>query len=407
MKKSKLQGLTIAVLGLLIIFSSVAVVQLNASSRQEARLGGALGEVMLNWKLMVLNGPSFARDSGLEASLDSLENTLEEVDSPPSLVDRVPPLRAKLERAKAEDVWSFQFGFWNFAREDASVSLEGAEKGEDILVDKSNQEGSSSKSLGFRYLNFPNGEATAVVSVEERLRGPLTESFTLEFWMRADEKSRGSVVKSDNWALNLDDGRLALTDSLGNRILEAGEVPMEDWVHVSLTWDGKEAGLYLNGNEMKGRDVPGSLRISEQVTFGGGLVGDIDELRIKEKRLEREYLNYDRPVDYLIGFPVLNWVQASFGPEELWRFYAGLLISNISLKQKSEEYSVSSDNLSQVGGFLLGEGEKREIPSDLSEGFLEDIRKMKELGADGEISEDDAKELSRIIDSLSGYLQLN
>ena len=261
--------------------------------------------------------------------------------------------------------------------------------------------------MGFRYLKFPDKEAVAVVRVSERLSGTLTESFTLEFWMRADEESGGGVVRSDNWSLSLADDGLVLKDSSGNRILEEKRVPMGDWVHVSLTWDGEKAGLYLNGNEMESKDVPGSLKISDQVTFGGGLVGDIDELRIKEKSLEREYLNYDRPVDYLIGFPILNWVQSSFGPEELWRFYAGLLISNISLKQESEEYTVSSKNLSQVGSFLLSDGEKREVPSDLSEGFMEDIREMKELGDDGEVSEEDGKVLRGIIDSLSGYLGLS
>jgi len=407
MKERRTYGLLVILLSLMMVFSFIALVDLDASSSEEARLGSALGEVLLNWKLMVLNGPSYVEGSGLGSSLSSLEESLEKLDAPASLAGRILPLKEKFERAKAEDMWSFQFGFWNFAQEDSTISLEGAEKGEDILVDKTEKSGSGSRRLGFRYLKFKDGNDSAIIQVGDRLNVPLSENFTIEFWVRTEKDSAEKVLASNGWVLTIADGQLVLSGPSGDRILTGGEVSLNSWTHLALTRDGEEVILYLNGTETGRATLSGKLSLTKEVVFGGGLIGDVDELRIKEKSVGRVYLNFDRPIDYMLGFPVLGWAQIEFSGEDLWRFYAGMLTSNISLKRESERYSVSGENLKQVANFLLKKEEgKRKIPSDLSSKVVEDLEDMRDIGLDDDITEEGEEVLDRVLEDLSKYLGL-
>jgi len=389
----------------LLLFSSSGV---EVSGSEEARLGSALGEVLLNWKLMVLNGPAYAEGSGLGSSLTALEARLKGFDSPASLADRVPPLQSKLERATREDVWGFQFGFWNFAQDDDTVSLSGARMGEDILVDKSEGEGTESGKLGFRYLNFPDRGDTAKISVSERLGTPLSDSFTVEFWLRVSEPTEGIVIGSGDWSLNLADGELILTKSDGDEIVEVETNLLNNWSHVSLTWNGELIRLYLNGNKVIEEVYSGSVIVSDELTIGGGLIGSVDELRIKKDEVESDFLNFDQPIDYLLGFPILDWAQSNFSPDELWEVYAGLLISNISLKRESGQYSVSGANVKQVASFLLEANRANvEIPQNLPPDVKSAIETLGSLGEDGEISGAEVKDLERALTEISSHLGLS
>lgn len=410
MKRIGLRSLMVTLLSLILAFFLIFSASWNVFASEEARLGSSISEVLLHWKLMVLkenDRSSYLRDSGLDSSLVSLQKSLKDLDAPYWLRDRFPALREKLERAKTEDVWPYQFGFWNFAQEDPTVSLSGTEKDEDILVDRSGEEEANSGRLGFRYLKFSDGEDEAVIRVGDMLDTPLSESFTLEFWVRLREGSTGKVVKSGNWNLELDDNLPVVEDSSGDRFLEGREIPLSYWTHIALIWDGKKVGLYQNGNEVNESTYQGSLNISKEIVFGGGLVGDIDDLRIKKRSVRTEYLNFDRPIDYLIGFPTLGWAQTRFGPEELWHFYAGLLISNLSLKRDSNEYSVSSKDVKRVADFLLTEDEENlKLPASLPDSAVENIENMRELKNVGEMSKEKEREIERFIESLVNYLDL-
>lgn len=402
-----LRASVVILLSILLVGFFVSSVDLEARSSEEAKLGKALAEVLLNWQLMVLNGPSYAKDSGLDSSLASLEKALEDINSPSFLVDRVSPLMAKLERAKTEDVWTYQFGYWNFAQEDSTVSLSGVKRDEDILVEGSGEDGSGSSRLGFRYLKFARDADSAVVSVGEKLSTPLTEGFTLEFWIRVQEGSRGKIVKSGNWNIGLKENVPKLYNASGDRILEGRKIPPNYWTHLSLIWDGERVQLYQNGNLVNESKFSSSLTVSEEIALGGGMIGDIDELRIKDRSVEIEYLNFDRPIDYLIGFPALGWVQEGFGPEELWHFYAGLLVSNLSLKRDSDEYSVKGEDVSRVSDFLLTDNEENlSLPSALPDGVVESLKEVQGLENDGELTEEEEKKIGRFIESLTSYLDL-
>lgn len=407
MRTNRLHGLVVVFLSIFLIVFFVSSVDLEATSSVEAKFGKALSEVLLHWQLMVLNGPSYARDSGLDSSLVALQESLEALDSPDSIYDRVSPLRKKFESAKTEDVWTYQFGFWNFAQEDSTVSLSGVKRDEDILVDGNGEDESNSGRLGFRYLKFSDSEDRAVIGAGEKLTTPLSESYTLEFWIRIREKSAENVVSSGSWNLRLNDNLPVLEGSSGNTVLEGREIPLNYWTHIALIREGEKVKLYQNGNKVKESLFSGSLNISDEIVFGKGLVGDVDELRINDSSVKPEYLNFDRPIDYLIGFPILGWTQNRFGPEELWHFYAGLLISNLSLKRDNDRYSVSSEDASRVAEFLLTEDEEKlKLPSDLPASTVENIEELKELEDNGELSKEEEKEIGQFIESLTNYLDL-
>ncbi|MBS3735588.1 MAG: LamG-like jellyroll fold domain-containing protein [Candidatus Bipolaricaulota bacterium] len=407
MRVDVLRGSVVILLSILLVGFFVFSVELEAESSEEARLGKALAEVLLNWQLMVLNGPSYAKDGGLNSSLTSLEKAFEDINSPSFLANRIPPLLAKLERAKTEDVWTYQFGYWNFAQDDSTVNLAGAEKDEEILVKGNKDEGSDSSRLGFRFLKFALEEDSAVISVGEKLDTPLAEGFTLEFWVRFREGSRGKIVKSGNWKLGLKDSIPILENSSGDRILKGREIPPNYWTHVSLIWDGERVQLCQNGNPVNESRFSSPLNVSKEIALGGGMIGNIDELRIKDRSVEIEYLNFDRPIDYLIGFPTLSWVQDSFGPEKLWHFYAGLLVSNLSLKFDSDQYSVKGEDLRRVGDFLLTEnGDNLSLPSALPARVVENLEEVQELENKGELTEEQENKIGRFIESLTSYLEL-
>lgn len=408
MRVDVLRGSVVILLSILLIGSLVFSVGLEAESSEEAKLGKALAEVLLDWQLMVLNGSSYAKDSGLNSSLTSLKKAFEDINSPSFLADRIPPLTAKLERAKTEEVWTYQFGYWNFAQEDSTVSLAGAERDEDILVEGNGEGATGSKRLGFRYLKFAREADSAVISVGEKLDTPLTEGFTLEFWVRVRERSEGEIVKTGNWSIGLKENIPILEYSSEDRILEGREIPPNYWTHVSLIWDGEEVRLYQNGNPVNKSQLSSSLNVSKEIVLGGGMIGDIDELRVEGRSVEMEYLNFDRPIDYLIGFPALGWAQDRFGPEELWHFYAGLLVSNLSLKRDSDKYSVKGEDVRRVGDFLLAENEENlSLPSALPTGAVENLKEVQELENDGELTKDEEQKIERFIESLTNYLGLD
>ncbi|MBS3788968.1 LamG domain-containing protein [Candidatus Bipolaricaulota bacterium] len=413
MKKIDSQSLVVVLMGLILVCFFTFSSGWRVDALEEARVGSSVSRVLLHWKLMVIeeeNRLSYIRNTGLDSSLGTLKKALKGIDSPSFLTDRVTPLQAKLERAKTDDVWPFQFGLWHFAEEDPTVSLSGVEKDEDILVEKSGEDESRSKRLGFRYLKFSGDKEEALVSVGELelLRTPMTESFTLEFWVRLREVSGGRIVTSDNWNLELDENIPVLNNFSGDLILAGQKIPRNYWTHLALIRDGEKIELYQNGNEVDESSYRGPLKVSEEIVFGGGLIGDVDELRIKDRSVNPEYLNFDRPIDYLIGFPVLGWVQNEFGPEELWHFYAGLLVSNLSIKRDSDNYSVSIKDVNRAAEFLLSEDEEKlKLPPALPDSVLGAIEKAKELEDGGELSNEEKEEIGEFLESLTNYLDLD
>ncbi|MFB6290479.1 MAG: LamG domain-containing protein, partial [Candidatus Bipolaricaulia bacterium] len=216
------------------------------------------------------------------------------------------------------------------------------------------------------------------------------------------------LVSSGDWYLGVNGSKLALNKPQAGVILTGEEINPGYWTHIALTWDGKTINLYRNGNKVASASYSGSLNITEEIVFGGGFIGDIDQLRVKDRSVSRSSLHFDLRINYLLGFPIISWVQKNLTPEELWRFYAGFFFSNISIKRESGQYSVTGKKLNQVAEFLLAETDKnRKIPSDLSEGLLEDIKKMRDLGGDGEITEEETGSLDQILENLSNYLGLS
>ncbi|MFB6290480.1 MAG: hypothetical protein ABEJ25_01965, partial [Candidatus Bipolaricaulia bacterium] len=105
MKEGSINRLFLVLLSLMLVTFLVGSINLQSSAADEANLGKSLGEILLNWKLLMWKDPSFIEESGLDSSLVSLSKSLKSVNAPTFLVNRVPPLRKKLERKKSGDTF--------------------------------------------------------------------------------------------------------------------------------------------------------------------------------------------------------------------------------------------------------------------------------------------------------------
>lgn len=395
--KESTSAVFLLILSVLLVLSLFPVSDREALGSEEAGLGFALGGVLLRWNL-ISSGLVAADDDSvsapLEESLDSLEGALTSTGFSKDLVDRVKPLRAKLEAAKSKSLWSIQLGYWSFSQEEASIALEGARRG------SVNEE---ARFQSYRYLDFPGEDARAVVDLTEKPLPDPMEKFTISLWINPDGRSAGNPVEGTNWKLVLEDGDLAL--ELPDGAVSGIEITSDYWTHVAIVTGGDSAELYRNGLSVGKADLPEPMEISTELELGNGFIGKLDEVRLKPESVGPEEIYFDRPLDYLLGFPVIGRANEKFQPEESWDFYAGLLVSSLTVKEESGVAAVKAKDLKNVSGFLLGDQEDLPDPPDtLPESVLEDIEELGQLGELEELSEGDREEVKKILDSLVSYL---
>ncbi|MFW6104772.1 MAG: LamG domain-containing protein, partial [Candidatus Bipolaricaulota bacterium] len=374
-----------------------------------AKLGGSMSRVMLGWPLMAhLVGPANYPTDQLHSSLVSLKEFSNANGLPAFLVERISSLDRKLELAEKEDLWQPQPGYWDFSESDESLNISGASLSEEVLLTGKENGIQLGRKMSMKYLNFPERKSEVVVDLTEQLLSPPLENFTIEFWVRPEElKGTGSIILCGNWKLNLTDDQVDLVGPQGNRLISGKNVLENYWTHISLTSDGEEAKLHRNGTVVGRAELPGPLIISQYLTLGKGFVGDFDELRINSRSVDSERLNFDRPINYLLGFPVIDWVRDNFSSDKLWRFYAGWLVTNLSLKRDNEEYSIKTDDLLNVADFLLGKVEDVPPPPDsLPDEVITNLERLEQLGENDELSSENALAAEEILENLISFFDV-
>ncbi|MFP4135677.1 MAG: LamG domain-containing protein [Candidatus Acetothermia bacterium] len=371
----------------------------KARGSEEAGLGYSLGSVLLRWNLissgLVSPGSDSIKDP-LASSLDSLEDELDSGDFSADLVERVKPLKAKLEAAGEKSLWESQLGYWGFSDEETSVNLSGAKKGS---VNK------EARLQSYSYLEFSGDDDRAVVDLSAKSLSVPLDVFTVELWINPDPQSSGTVVRGSNWSLELGEGGLLVELPSGS--VPGGEVVPERWFHVALVVDSSSAILYRNGLQVEEEELSESVKVGSELELGDGFRGKLDELRVRPKRVSPEEINFDRPLDYLLGFPVISLVNQKFDDSKAWEFYAGLLVSSLKVKGESGLAEVKSEDLKNVSDFLLGEGESLISPPDyLPETVFKDLNDLGRLGEKEELSQNDREEVGKKLDALASYLDL-
>lgn len=151
------------------------------------------------------------------------------------------------------------------------------------------------------------GKCLRFDGVDDRLQmdGPVVppDEFTIESWVNpktwgwSGKGKSATIFGSANadCSLSLDtNGRLILGrkgDSGWVRLQGTDPLPLNEWTHVAVTFDGKTIALFQNGKKIAATDSPGTKKISRfgvgfnTVTLGSFFHGSIDDVRIHERVL--------------------------------------------------------------------------------------------------------------------------
>ena len=386
---------------LLFLLTSIISPGAEVRGSEPAKLGAGLASVLLRWNMVSSGFVSPGKkigDENLMAALEGLGSLAAENGLPSYVKDRLVPLKKKLAAAEDTYLWPIQLGYWSFSGGDDSVSLSGTE------VKSASPE---ARVQVFQYLSSPGREASATIDITKKTFSPPLKKFSLQLWVRPEKPVTGTLIETGNWKLGFRERRLMLTGKSGNILSGDGEVAFENWTHVSLVVGGKTVKLYENGSLAGERTISSPLRVTSELVLGKGFTGNLDEFRLSPKVLDETRLRFDQPLDYLIGFPIINWAQTSWSSDQLWEFYAGLLISNLTIKRDSEVSSLQADNLLKVGEFLLGEVEGMPpTPEDLPDDAKSALNELYRLGQSEEITDAESSRAGSVIDKLVSYLDL-
>lgn len=408
MFKNKLQKVAVVGLNVLAVSILICLLSFGTLGSEGAKLGGSMSQVMLGWPLMRISGPANYPTDELHSSLVNLKEFSGTNGLPAFLVERVSSLKRKLESAEQADFWQPQPGYWNFSGNDESLNITGASILEEVLLTGKEKDISLGRKMSMKYLNFPKRKSKVFVDLTEQLLSPPLKNFTIEFWIRPEGiKEAGSIILGGNWKLNLTDDRVHLVGPQEDRLISGKNVPENYWTHVSLATDGEEVKLHRNGTIVGAVELSDPLIVNQYLTLGRGFVGDFDELRISSRSVDSVYLNFDRPINYLLGFPVINWVRNNFSSDKLWRFYAGWLVTNLSLKRDNEKYSLTSDDLVNVADFLLGKVEDLPPPpGSLPDEVINNLERLGRLGENDELSQENISDAEEILGNLVSFFDL-
>ncbi len=385
---------------LLILLTPILSPGAEVRGSEPAKLGAGLASVLLRWNMVSSGFVSPGKkigDEDLMAALEGLENLAAENGLPSNVKGRLVPLKKKLAAAEDTYLWPIQLGYWSFSGGDDSVSLSGAE------VKSASPE---ARVQVFQYLSFGK-EASATIDITKKTFSPPLKKFSLQLWVRPEKPLTGKLVETGDWELAFREGRLKLAGKSGKILSETGKIAFGNWTHVSLVVEGKTVKLYENGS-LSGEDTISSpLQVTSELVLGKGFTGNLDEFRLTPKGLNETRLRFDQPLDYLIGFPIINWAQKSWSSDQLWEFYAGLLISNLTIKRDSEVSSLKADNLLKVGEFLLGEVEGMPpLPGGLPDEVRSSLNDLYRLGQSEKLTSAESSRAESLIERLVSYLDL-
>jgi len=81
----------------------------------------------------------------------------------------------------------------------------------------------------------------------------------------------------------------------GEGFASTSTIPLETWMHLALTYDGKNAALYVNGKQEATKQVSRSLpKAVNLITVGNYVAGAIDDVRISDQALSAEELGFSK-----------------------------------------------------------------------------------------------------------------
>lgn len=166
----------------------------------------------------------------------------------------------------------------------------------------------------------------------------VTDAFTIEAWVESDDSGFNPIISkqtvqtfNQGWALSLNGNQIQLelaAEASGSIIVRSvDQVPLSNWSHIAVTYDGMGDGagisMYLNGRPVPTEIVqnnlvsPGTLANIETTYLGrGGLnqifTGDLDEVRVwivtrsAEDIASNAFVSIDPATAGLIGYYRMN-----------------------------------------------------------------------------------------------------
>jgi len=151
------------------------------------------------------------------------------------------------------------------------------------------------------------GKCLLFDGVDDRLQmdGPVVppDKFTIECWLSPKtwgwpaKNKTATIFTSANADCSLSlgtNGKLTLGRKGDNgwvRLLGTDPVPLNEWTHVAVTFDGTTITLFQNGTNVASTNSPGTRKISRfgvgfnTVTLGSFFHGRIDDIRIHQRVL--------------------------------------------------------------------------------------------------------------------------
>ena len=152
--------------------------------------------------------------------------------------------------------------------------------------------------------NAFNTTATAGVTIPDKASLDITGALSIELWIKPITSNQTSYLvakNSDTGAATFDYGfaigggklRAILT---GNTYTSGYIVPVNEWTHVSLTWDGAKVRLYANGNLVYTGNRTAALTANNKpVVIGArntpagaltqGFTGELDQVNVWRRSL--------------------------------------------------------------------------------------------------------------------------
>ncbi len=170
------------------------------------------------------------------------------------------------------------------------------------------------------------GGAEECITIPDSANLALTEEFTLEAWVKptgptgegpilSKEASETGGIPSYGMGVGLEtpgkpDG-IIREETQTYSVAGSHSLESNVWAHLSLTYDGAEMRLYVNGElvaseaEANGPPVStGALKIGCSAYWESGFSGKIDEVRLYNRALDRREIEDRIPPSFSHGFPV-------------------------------------------------------------------------------------------------------
>ncbi len=222
-------------------------------------------------------------------------------------------------------------GYWRFDESSGAIAADSAGRDNDGILFGDQLEWTAGRFGGA--LSFPGVPDDA--RVEFPTTGMSATTGTVAMWglladpQPAQNKYFFGHTTQPQWAnriqLYMNDGDNLLDIGLGDsHTLDTDivELPMEEWLHVALTWDSGNYVVYVNGEEVSSGIYTGLLDIHPTANIGNngtsgpdkGFAGLLDEVRLYDLALNADnilYLLYPEPIECLIAHWKLDEIEGA------------------------------------------------------------------------------------------------